>query len=90
MSNKSKHYEKIPLDPHNEKDAIVLALMSKHERIDYEAFEALIRCGSVTRLCKLKRPRTIFFDEDTQMFCYFNPYNRMLRKCGVWTENVEN
>ena len=90
MSSRPRPYEKIPLDPNNEKDAVVLELMNKHERMNYATFEALVQSGAITRLCKLKRPRTIFFDEETQMFCYFNPYNRMLRKCGVWTESVEN
>lgn len=53
-------------------------------RIDYEAYCELIKQGQVKRLVKLKKARTIFFDEETGMFLYMNHYHMQLCKCGTF------
>lgn len=87
---KKKDFDRTPLSPDNEQDAIVLDQMGRHSKMHYSAFKALIDQGAIQRLCKLKHPKTIFFDEETQMFCYFNPYHRALSKCGMWKEDLES
>lgn len=51
-------------------------------RIPYETFKELIRTGEVIPSVKFKKPKTIFFDENTGMFVYMNPYHMELCKCG--------
>ena len=58
-------------------------------RIDYQAYLELIKQGQVMPVVKLKKARTIFFDELTGWFLYVNPYHLSLCKCGTFkTENV--
>lgn len=53
-------------------------------RIDFYAYMELIKQGHVKRLVKLKTVRTIFFDEETECFLYFNPYDKKFSKCGTF------
>lgn len=53
-------------------------------RIDYLAYLELVKQGQVEKLVKFKKPRTIFFDENTGFFLYLNPYHLNLCKCGTF------
>jgi len=67
----------------------VLEKIKTLPRINFDTYLELINQGQVTRLVKLKQPRTIFFDEDTGYFLYVNPYHCNFSKCGTFkTENV--
>jgi hypothetical protein len=57
------------------------------ERIDFAAFKELINQGQVKQFCKLKKPRTIFYDQQTANFLYLNPYHATFQKCGEWMVN---
>jgi hypothetical protein len=76
----------ILLDPNNEEDADVLNRIKTHPRIEFEAYQELVKTGMLDTFCNLKAKRKIFFDETTEMFCYYNPYHRKLLKCGRWKE----
>lgn len=54
------------------------------ERIEFNAFKELIKQGQIKPFCKLKQPRTIFYDQDTANFLYLNPYYGDFSKCGEW------
>lgn len=57
-------------------------------RIDYVAYQLLVTQKQVKSFIKFKKPRTIFFDEETGFFLYLNPYHLYLQKCGTfYTEN---
>lgn len=60
---------------------------SSLETIPFETFQEMIKSGTITRTCKLKKSRTIFFDDETQMFIYYNRWHKRLVKCGFFTEN---
>ena len=62
----------------------VLERIKTLPRIDYLAYLELIKQGQITRLARLKQPRTIFFDEETGYFLYLNPYHLHLSKCGTF------
>lgn len=51
-------------------------------RIAYDQYLELINQKQVRRLVKLKSPKTIFFDEEQDLFLYVNPYHKALCKCG--------
>jgi hypothetical protein len=53
-------------------------------RIDYLAYKELITQKQVRPLVKLKTPRTIFFDEDSKMFLYLNPFHKDFNRCGCF------
>ena len=72
-------------DP-EEIDAEVLGKVKSLPRIDFDAFTALHISGQVKRLKKLKKRRTIFFDEETGYFLYLNPLYKQLHKCGEFIE----
>lgn len=57
-------------------------------RIDYQTYLELINQGQVIKLVKLKSPRTIFFDEETGLFLYLNPYHLSLCKCGTFKDSI--
>jgi hypothetical protein len=57
-------------------------------RIDYLAYLELINQKQVIQLRKLKKPRTIFFDEETGFFLYLNPYHLELSKCGTFNNEL--
>lgn len=57
-------------------------------RIEYDQYLELINQGQIKRLAKLRKPRTIFFDEETGLFLYINHWHMALCKCGVF--NIEN
>lgn len=59
-----------------------LTKMKTLPKIKFSAFQELINKGQVIRLVKLKHPKTIFFDEETEMFVYLNKYHGALCKCG--------
>lgn len=63
--------------------------MKRLPKMDYKTYLALIEQKQVTRLAKLKYPRTIWFDEETGMFIYLNPYHQALCKCGRFTEEEQ-
>ena len=62
----------------------VLQKINTLPRISYSAYLELIKQGQVIRLVKLKSPKTIFFDEETGLFLYMNPYHQQLSKCGTF------
>ncbi len=51
-------------------------------RIPYDQYLELINQKQVKRLVKLTAPKTIFFDEEENLFLYVNPYHKALCKCG--------
>jgi len=53
-------------------------------RIDFLAYKELITQKQVRPLVKLKSPRTIFYDEDSKMFLYLNPFHKEINKCGCF------
>ena len=57
-------------------------------RIDYLAYLELINQGQVKRLQKLKKPRTIFFEEESGCFLYFNSYYQDFSKCGIFKDVI--
>jgi hypothetical protein len=65
----------------------VLKKIKTFERIDFEAFKALVVSGEIVQTCKLKVPRTIFYDDETCNFLYLNPYHGNFQKCGYWNDN---
>ena len=67
----------------------VLEKIKTLPRIDFVAYNELIKQGQVIKLVKLKQPRTIFFDEETGFFLYINPYHLNFSKCGTFkTESL--
>jgi hypothetical protein len=61
--------------------------MSKLDTIPFKTFKELIASGAITKTCNLKKERTIFFDNETEMFIYFNGYHKALVKCGYFSDN---
>jgi hypothetical protein len=55
-------------------------------RIDYLTYLELINQKQVIRLVKLKRARTIFFDEELDSFLYLSPYHLCLCECGKFND----
>lgn len=53
-------------------------------RIDYNAFIELINQKQVKQLVKFKKPKTIFYDEETKLFLYLNPFHKEFSKCGYF------
>lgn len=53
-------------------------------RIDYNAFMELINQGQVVKLVKFKKPKTIFYDEESKVFLYLNPFHKELNRCGYF------
>jgi hypothetical protein len=84
--SKNKSFNIIPLDPKNEQDLIVINLIKTHPRIEFEAYKELQKSGQLEVYAKLKSKRVIFFDETTELFCYYCPYHRILRKCAKWKD----
>ena len=58
-------------------------------RFDYVAYQILVTSKQVESYIKFKKPRTIFFDEETCRFLYLNPYHKHLQICGKFTEESE-
>ena len=56
-------------------------------RFDYIAFQMLVTQKQVKRCVKFTKPRTIFFDEETNCFLYLNPFHLYLQKCGEFIES---
>jgi hypothetical protein len=53
-------------------------------RIDYYAFIELINQKQVKQLVKFKKPKTIFYDEESKLFLYLNPFHKEFSKCGYF------
>jgi hypothetical protein len=66
-----------------------IAKFSSLDTIPWDTFHEMVKAGTITRTCKLRKKRTIFFDEETQMFIYYNRYFKALVKCGFFTEQNE-
>ena len=58
-------------------------------RFDYIAFQMLVTSKQVKCYVKFKKPRTIFFDEETCNFLYLNPFHNKLQICGKFIEESE-
>lgn len=59
-------------------------------RFDYVAYQILVTSKQVHSYIKFKKPRTIFFDEETCRFLYLNPFHKHLQICGKFiAENDE-
>jgi len=58
-------------------------------RIDYVAYQLLVTQKQVKSFIKFSKPRTIFFDEETRLFLYLNPYHLHLQKCGTFISESE-
>jgi hypothetical protein len=58
-------------------------------RIDYLAYVELINQGQLIRLVKLKKPRTIFFDEESGFFLYINPYHKNFSRCATFKTDLD-
>tara|TARA_R110002074_G_scaffold357707_1_gene529962 strand:- start:2049 stop:2309 length:261 start_codon:yes stop_codon:yes gene_type:complete len=65
----------------------VVEKINKFERISFNQFKSLVDTGLIKPSCKLKTPRTIFFDSDTEHFVYLNPFHGAFQKCGEWNSN---
>ena len=55
-------------------------------RIDFEAYQELIKTKQILQIVKLRTPRTIFYDESTNLFLYFNKFHLNFCKCGKFSE----
>jgi hypothetical protein len=55
-------------------------------RINYDQYLELIKQGQIIRLVKLRKPRTIFFDEETGLFLYVNHWHMGFSKCAKFKE----
>lgn len=67
----------------------VLERVKSLPRIDYVAYQLLVTQKQVISFIKFKKPRTIFFDEETGLFLYLNPYHLHLQKCGTFNTERE-
>ena len=61
-----------------------LAKIQNLPRIDYDAFIELVNQKQVRKLVKFKKPKTIFFDEESKVFLYLNPFHKELNRCGYF------
>lgn len=61
-----------------------LAKIENLPRIDYDAFVELVNQKQVRKLVKFKKPKTIFFDEESKVFLYLNPFHKELNRCGYF------
>lgn len=61
-----------------------LAKIQNLPRIDYDAFVELVKQEQVVKLVKFKKPKTIFFDEESRVFLYLNPFHKELNRCGYF------
>ena len=61
-----------------------LAKIQNLPRIDYDAFVELVNQKQVRKLVKFKKPKTIFFDEESRVFLYLNPFHKELNRCGYF------
>lgn len=68
----------------------VLQKIKSFERISFEKFKNLVSGKIVIPFCKLKTPRTIFYDIETECFLYINPYWGNFQKCGEWNPDFDN
>ena len=64
----------------------VVEKIQTFQRMPFNQFKELVKSGQITSMIKLKKPRTIFYDEKTCNFLYLNPYHGNFNKCGEWTE----
>lgn len=53
-------------------------------RIDFNAFTELVNQKQVIKLVKFKKPKTIFYDEESKVFLYLNPFHKELNRCGYF------
>lgn len=61
-----------------------LAKIQNLPRIDYDAFIELVNQKQVRKLVKFKKPKTIFYDEESKVFLYLNPFHKELNRCGYF------
>lgn len=61
-----------------------LAKIQNLPRIDYDAFVELVKQEQVIKLVKFKKPKTIFYDEESKVFLYLNPFHKELNRCGYF------
>jgi len=61
-----------------------LAKIKNLPRIDFNAFIELINQKQVRKLVKFKKPKTIFYDEESKVFLYLNPFHKELNRCGYF------
>ena len=64
--------------------AETLAKIQNLPRIDYDAFVELVKQEQVVKLVKFKKPKTIFYDEESKVFLYLNPFHKELNRCGYF------
>ncbi len=84
MGKKSNVTDRSKLDPGIAEEAEVIEKLKTLPKINYEAYMELFKSGQIERFIKFKHPKVIFFDEETGMFCYYNPYYRKILKCAEW------
>ena len=58
------------------------------DRISWETYQGLIELGEIKRTIKLKHPKTIFYDEISDCFVYFNPVYKKLNRCAIFTNKI--
>jgi hypothetical protein len=61
-----------------------LAKIENLPRIDFNAFIELVSQKQVKKLVKFKKPKTIFYDEESKVFLYLNPFHKELNRCGYF------
>ena len=67
----------------------VLKRVKTLERINWESYLKLIENGTVKRTRKLKKPRTIFYDEDGDCLVYLNPFLRQFQCCAIFVNDID-
>lgn len=70
-------------------DHETLIKVKSFERLTYDAYIELINQKVLKRIKKLRSRRTIFFDQETKVFLYLNPYSKNLNVCAVFTEDYK-
>lgn len=67
----------------------VIEKIKTFDRIPFDTYKEMINNGNINPLCKLKTPRTIFFDSENDCFVYLNPYHSNFQKCGEWSDKTQ-
>lgn len=64
----------------------VLKVRSEWEYMSWQQFQLLFEQGQIRRLKKLKKPRSLYFNEETGGFYYLNHYHRNFEKMAEFKE----
>lgn len=66
----------------------VLKRVKTLPRISWESYIKLIENETIKPTRKLKKPRTIFYDEEGDCLVYLNPFLNKFQRCAVFLCDV--